>query len=200
MNSIHASLSKPASRCLRAAAIVVALSTVTVGLAWSQTEPGSSAVADYATRTVRINRTGMTVLGAWALGNFLVSGFLATQTEGEWRNFHLMNVGWNVVNAGIAVGGYLGAASTDPAGISAVQALRQQGTIEKALLFNAGLDVGYVMTGFFLRERAKTSEKADMLRGIGTSLILQGAFLFAFDVVLAVIQTQHGWNMDAFVP
>jgi hypothetical protein len=199
MNTVHASLSVPGSRVQRAAAVVVVLSTVAVGVAWAQSSSGS-AVEDYAARTVRINRTGMTVLGAWALGNFLVSGFFATQTEGEWRNFHLMNVGWNVVNAAIAAGGYLGAVSTDPASMGAVEALRQQGTIEKALLFNAGLDVGYVMTGFFLRERAKSSPRADMLRGIGTSLILQGAFLFAFDVVLAVIQTQHGWTMDAFVP
>ncbi|MFW5728036.1 MAG: DUF6992 family protein [Spirochaetota bacterium] len=52
------------------------------------------------------------------------------------------------------------------------------------------LPVGYVMAGFFLREYAETQEEP-RFAGWGNSLILQGSFLFAFDVVPAVILSRN---------
>jgi hypothetical protein len=54
---------------------------------------------------------------------------------------------------------------------------------EKILLFNAGLDVGYMALGAFLWERGLRKD-SDRLTGYGQSLILQGGFLFTFDLVL----------------
>jgi hypothetical protein len=59
---------------------------------------------------------------------------------------------------------------------------------------NAGLDVAYVMTGFFLIEKGKNSaNNADRLKGFGYSLILQGGFLFAFDLIMYFT---HSHNAD----
>jgi hypothetical protein len=132
----------------------------------------------------------MVVLGSWAAGNLLVSGYQMTQTTGKTYHFHQMNVFWNVVNAGIAVSGYLGAmnGATD---LTGVELLSEYNSFSKILLFNTGLDVAYVMTGLYLKERSKSSAKhPKRLAGYGNSLLLQGGFLFLFDLALVIINEQ----------
>ncbi len=65
--------------------------------------------------------------------------------------------------------------------------------IQSFLLLNAGLDVAYIATGFYLKERSKNSSSSERLRGYGNSLLLQGGFLLAFDVALYFI---HQSNAD----
>jgi hypothetical protein len=60
-------------------------------------------------------------------------------------------------------------------------------------LLNAGLDVAYIATGFYLKERSKNSSSSERLRGYGNSLLLQGGFLLMFDVALYFI---HQNNAD----
>ena len=137
-----------------------------------------------------LQKNGMVVLGSWAAGNLLVSGYQMTQTTGKTYHFHQMNVFWNVVNAGIAVSGYLGAmnGATD---LTGVELLSEYNSFSKILLFNTGLDVAYVMTGFYLKERSKSSAKhPKRLAGYGNSLLLQGGFLFLFDLALVIINEQ----------
>ena len=50
-------------------------------------------------------------------------------------------------------------------------------------LFNAGLDVGYMATGAYLWERGIRKDSRG-LKGYGQSLILQGGFLFTFDLIM----------------
>ena len=140
---------------------------------------------------LEINRKGMIVLGSWAAGNMIVSAWQYTQTEGQTRYFHQMNVFWNVVNAGIAGFGYYQSANgaTD---LSLIESMNEQNSIEKILLFNAGLDVAYIATGLYLKERGKVkSEKFDQFTGYGNSLILQGGFLLVFDIVMHQLHVQH---------
>lgn len=60
--------------------------------------------------------------------------------------------------------------------------------MQKILLFNAGLDVGYMLGGVYLLERGKREVKnAERLRGFGRSILLQGAFLFVFDLSLHTV-------------
>ena len=68
--------------------------------------------------------------------------------------------------------------------------------MEKILLFNAGLDIGYIGAGFYLAERSKsTVNKPNRLKGFGQSLILQGSFLLVFDSLfyIALKQTDSQW-------
>lgn len=65
--------------------------------------------------------------------------------------------------------------------------------MQNFLLLNAGLDVAYIATGFYLKERAKNSSSPERLRGYGNSLLLQGGFLLAFDIAFYFI---HQNNAD----
>ena len=106
-----------------------------------------------------------------------------------------MNVFWNLVNLGIAGVGYYGAV-TGATDLDMANTLVEQRKIEKILLFNAGLDVAYVTAGFLLRERAKVkTEKFDQFTGSGNSLILQGGFLFVFDLVMHQVHANHAGEL-----
>lgn len=142
---------------------------------------------------LQLTRGGMTVLGGWAVGNIGFSGVQYFRTSGSTKYFHQMNVIWNFVNLGLAVPGYLGASPGSADSLSISESIRAQHSIEKILLVNAGIDVGYVMTGFFLREKSKTALKRnDLLKGYGNSLLLQGGFLLLFDSIFYVVQLNHG--------
>lgn len=140
---------------------------------------------------LEINRRGMMVLGSWAAGNMVFSGWQYTQTTGQTRYFHQMNVLWNVVNAGIAGLGYYQSVhgATD---LGLIESMNEQGRIEKILLFNAGLDVAYITGGVLMKQYAKVkTEKYDQFTGWGNSLILQGGFLFIFDIVMHQLHVNH---------
>ncbi len=144
----------------------------------------------------KINKAGMITLGSWALGNMLVGGVMRTRTEGITQKFHEMNIYWNVFNLGLAGFGLYSALKSPTEGLSVFQSWQEQGSIEKTLLFNAGLDIGYIMGGLYLNERGKNTEKnSELMQGFGRSIVLQGAFLFAFDVSMYLI---HQSNHDKF--
>lgn len=131
---------------------------------------------------LNMNSNGMLILGGWAVSNLVVGGIGMTQTTGNTRYFHQMNATWNSVNLAIAGFGYYGmrGQSTD---ISLAETISEFHNFEKILLFNAGLDVGYMAIGAYLWERGLRKE-SDRLIGYGQSMILQGGFLFTFDLIL----------------
>lgn len=144
-------------------------------------------LAEWNRERIGIQKNGMYILGSWALTNFAVSGYYMTKTSDRAFYFHQMNVFWNVVNLGIATFGYFGAVGS-PLDLSLEQTVEEYRSFGRILGINAALDVGYVMTGFFLKNRGKKSDKySERLIGYGNSLILQGSFLFVFDVALAYI-------------
>ncbi|MCK6604103.1 MAG: hypothetical protein L6Q59_04315 [Ignavibacteriaceae bacterium] len=137
------------------------------------------------------NASGMLVLGGWALSNMLVSGSSYFATSGEARQFHAMNAMWNLVNFGIAAFGYSDAVNAVPSD-KLSDALKQSAEMQNILLLNAGLDVAYIVTGFLLREKGKTSEKySEILKGYGSSLVLQGSFLLIFDTILYFVHQNN---------
>ena len=143
---------------------------------------------------LNINEKGMLVLGTWAVGNILVGGIQSFRTEGETRAFHQMNAGWNVVNLAIAGFGYYSALKGEM-DLSMAGTLEEQFKMEKILLFNAGLDLGYIGLGAYLNERGKRDvNRAEQLRGFGKSIMMQGAFLFVFDITMAWIHRAHYRN------
>lgn len=125
---------------------------------------------------------GMMILGGWGLSNAIIGGYAMTKTTGEAKYFNQMNVGWGLVNAGIAALGYFSTKNTSE--YSDIQTLLgDHHSIKNVLLFNGGLDVGYMLGGLYLIERSKNDTKNPLrLKGFGKSILLQGAFLFAFDL------------------
>jgi hypothetical protein len=101
-----------------------------------------------------------------------------------------MNALWNGVNLAIAGLGYYTAMKSDPAAWDLASSLSSHNGFQKVLLFNAGLDVGYIMGGLYLTERAKRPDvNSDQLKGFGRSIMLQGAFLMVFDLANYFIAT-----------
>jgi len=149
-------------------------------------------VSDFANKQQKISKTGMVVLGSWAAGNIITNATLSSNSSGSDKYFKQMNIYWNVVNLAIAGGGYWASKKEDMENLSLYDLLSRQHKTEKALLFNAGLDIAYMATGQLLKERAQHKiDNRDRLEGFGNSLLLQGAFLFTFDIVLHTIHAQH---------
>ncbi|WKK81527.1 DUF6992 family protein [Marivirga arenosa] len=148
---------------------------------------------------VKIRKTGMAILGSWALVNIASGAIGRSSGVGQNAYFHEMNLMWNLVNLGIAGAGYYFTATGDMPS-NASDLLSDQVTFQKTLLFNAGLDLAYIAGGFYLLERAKnTTSRPERLRGYGKSIVLQGSFLFAFDLILHTIHTNKSSQISDFL-
>ncbi|WP_375578567.1 hypothetical protein ABWH96_16280 [Marivirga tractuosa] len=159
----------------------------------------NTSIAQAYERDVKIRKTGMAILGTWAVGNMITGAIGRSQASGQTAYFHEMNLIWNVVNLGIAGAGYYFTAKGDmPESASAL--LNDQVSFQKTLLFNAGLDLAYIAGGFYLMERAKnTTIRPERLKGYGKSVILQGSFLFVFDIILHTIHSKQSSQFSDFL-
>jgi hypothetical protein len=143
-------------------------------------------------KRIKETKTDMLILGGWALGNMAVSGILLGNTEGVTKGYHQMNIGWNAVNLTIAGFGYLAALKSNTASFDLFGTVDEHYKIQKIFLFNAGLDVGYMAAGAWLTERSKTTLKnPEQMLGFGQAIIVNGAFLFVFDLANYFIQSGH---------
>lgn len=147
---------------------------------------------------LEISKKSMFVLGGWSVTNMAIGGVLSTQTEGNTKYFHQMNAIWNVVNVGIAAGGYFGVRKEmKKKHWNLSESVTEQHKIQKVLLFNAGLDLAYMATGVYLIERSKNDlENQDRWKGFGQSLVLQGGFLFVFDIIQNQLHQKHGKQLS----
>ena len=59
-----------------------------------------------------------------------------------------------------------------------LEIINEYNSLQNLLLLNAGLDVAYIATGFYLKERAKNSSSSERLRGYGNSLLTSGRLSF----------------------
>jgi len=167
----------------RLAAVLIGLATIAASIA---AEPAGPEAID-AWRN-RVNTAAMLTLGSWAIANIGTGTVLSFTTEGSAAHFHEMNALWNTVNLALAGFGLAGALLAEPSP-DLFTAIDAQHRLEKTLLFNAGLDVGYIMAGLYLTELARRRpDESDRLEGYGWSLVLQGGFLFSFDLVAYLLQ------------
>jgi hypothetical protein len=138
---------------------------------------------DWNHQRLQHNERAMWILGGWAAGNIAVGAIGMSRTDGESRAFHQMNAGWGVINLALAGSGIWTATHTDPASLDWLQSLEAQQKIQRIFLFNAGLDVGYMMAGTWMMERGlRITDRPERWRGWGRSILIQGAFLFVFDL------------------
>ncbi|MDX2303560.1 MAG: hypothetical protein NW226_12210 [Microscillaceae bacterium] len=174
------------------------LSLLLIGLCfWQYAAAQDFSLENYNRERLRINRVGMIVLGTWALGNMAVGGVMLGSQDGASRKFYEMNIYWNLVNLGLAGAGLYQTFKSDPAALSLYQSFQAQQSMEKILLFNAGLDVGYMAAGLWMWEKSKNQEKnKDLLEGFGKSILMQGGFLLLFDVGMYFVHQTH-WHKAA---
>ncbi|MBK8661070.1 MAG: hypothetical protein IPN18_04395 [Ignavibacteriales bacterium] len=141
-----------------------------------------------------INRTGMLVLGGWALANIVSGTTLSFTTKGEAKYFNQFNALWNTINLGLALNGLF---NTGTDSLSLLNSVTGHQTLQNIFVLNAGLDLAYIATGLFLKEKAKNSDKKDILTGYGNSLLVQGAFLLVFDAAMYFIH-QNNANVTLY--
>ncbi|NJC26238.1 DUF6992 family protein [Neolewinella antarctica] len=154
-------------------------------------QAGAPELMAYNEASLAHQRTAMLTLGGWAVANIGVGLALRNGSEGSTRSFHEMNALWNTVNLAIAGFGYYSSVQADPSVWDVMTSLQKHQQFQKVLLFNTGLDVGYVLGGLYLTERAKRpGADGDRLKGFGNSIMLQGSFLFVFDLVNYLIATK----------
>ncbi|PIY11592.1 MAG: hypothetical protein COZ18_03590 [Flexibacter sp. CG_4_10_14_3_um_filter_32_15] len=137
-------------------------------------------------KRLSLQKNAMYVLGGWSVANFAYSGatLSAGINNGENKYFHQFNIYWNTVNFALAGSSLLFAKKNTDLNYS--QTLKAYHSIESLFLLNTGIDVGYMATGLYLRERAKTTtdtKNKNQFLGYRKSLILQGGFLFVFDLI-----------------
>lgn len=142
----------------------------------------------YAQKSYDLQKNGMIFLGSWATLNILSGSAGYFLSEDDTKYFHQMNAGWNLVNLGIAGFALYNIHQMDASVLSYSHALSELQNLDKILLLNAGLDVGYMAAGAWLWDRS-IRKNSPRLKGYGKSIILQGGFLLVFDLVLYLIHT-----------
>lgn len=155
---------------------------------------------EFNSQRLNLTANGMLVLGTWGLANLTVNPVLQFNATGSRKYFHQMNTMWGAVNLGLAGVGYYNAIKGNPSLFSLAQTISEQQSMEKILLLNTGLDIAYLSTGFFLREKSKShTNRPERLYGYGNSLILQGAWLFAFDLGFYLLQNKQGKGLGKII-
>ena len=149
--------------------------------------PAADVAGLFMHREVLLGRA-LAVLSAWVLLNLIGSGYYLAHADRRQQAyyFHGLNVLWNLVNAALAAWGVLHLHFTPPPGLDAAELLTTQPYYETLFGGNAGLDVLYVLTGSYLRQRATrpSTIRPERLRGYGQSLWVQGGFLLVFDAAV----------------
>jgi hypothetical protein len=153
------------------------------------------ALREFNERRDEITVTAMSVLAGWSVVNLGAGGIAGFTVEDPTvAAFAQMSAGWNIVNAALAVPSLIAAVHrlNTPTNLTPAESLQAQSTLEDILLFNAGIDLAYIAAGFYLTERARRPDAdSAQLTGWGNALILQGGFLFVFDLVTYFFQRQN---------
>jgi hypothetical protein len=131
---------------------------------------------------INITRGYMTALGAWGLVNVVQGSISTTNTVGPEHYFHQMSAYFNAVNVGIAAVGFLGIKKQLLKTNTLASEIQAQQKIQKILLINSALDVGYFATGLLMRNGGIKNQNAK-IQGYGGSIMLQGAFLLVYDLL-----------------
>lgn len=143
-------------------------------------------IATYNFHKIKINKTGMEVLGSWGLVN-IAGGSIGYFTTGqdETKYFCEMTALWGVVNTGIAAISLAGIKNELTARMDYEQSYHSYLANKKLYLINAGLDVVYIGAGVGLSAYSQTTKNNQAIySGFGKSIVIQGIFLLLFDNIM----------------
>ncbi|GAB5490102.1 MAG: hypothetical protein Phog2KO_03170 [Phototrophicaceae bacterium] len=117
----------------------------------------------------------------WSIGSIVVG--LLMRFGGKFgKNLGNQFISWGLIDAAIAVGGQIAKRNRidhmDNPGKPEIKREEAE-NLSRVLWVNAGLDVLYMIWGFMWAKRDKGDGVA---RGNGIGIIIQGLFLFVFDI------------------
>jgi len=144
---------------------------------------GSALWQQYEQRQQQMERNKYILLG-WGVAN-MISGAAMLGTEN--RDFGVMNASWGAINTGIALFALRSASQKYPNEYSHWDILRDEQQFNRIVALNTGLDVGYMIAGYAMMREGRDT----MIRQYGTSVLVQGAFLFVYDLFLMVESTRY---------
>jgi hypothetical protein len=180
---------------------------IACGLAWTILASGGAGWAEdpvgplqswHAAREVRLD-TGMATLLGWGLVNTVagVAGRLATDDR-RMRGFWEMNAGWGLVNTALAALSLAGDHADPETHASLGASLEAAHDLSVIFWVNTGLDVAWMAIGGWLWDRGHLKGDARTV-GFGQSMVLQGAFLFGFDLVMALLEQDAAGSLMPFI-
>jgi hypothetical protein len=107
------------------------------------------------------------------------------------RGFGQQAVAWGAIDAAIAIGGKIASdrRAADPNALDGLVQQKEAQKLRRLLWFNAALDVLYVLGGLALARRQDPDRRG--WRGHGWGIVVQGFFLFWFDLYHAL--ELSGW-------
>lgn len=148
---------------------------------------------------IKTTSTGMEVLGGWGIAN-LSTGAIgwSGSTGNESRYFFQMNFIWGAVDFGTALISYAGLQKTRNKKLTAAETLKEQQKVEKIFLINGGLDIAYIGTGLYLKI-VGDSRNSPIMKGYGSSVLLQGGFLLLFDGLMYNAEKHNGGKLTHFL-
>ncbi len=126
------------------------------------------------------------MLLGWAVASILSGLSLANNRDPLRKGVGEQFAGWGLVNAVIALVGWNSVTRRQamPDATTAAAQTAERRKIVRLLYVNTGLDVFYVLGGAMTaRTRGATDER---WRGRGLGIMVQGSFLFFFDLIHAV--------------
>jgi hypothetical protein len=159
-----------------------------------------NALVSFNLRQAETLRTGMLVLGIWAILNIVIGSFKLTKTSRSRRFFHQMNIYWNIVNLCIAGATLYFLMSENVTVWTLAESVREHADYKKVLYLNIGLNVAYIMLGAYLKERSRNSPKIEQLLGWGNAIVMQGFFLLVLDLVLATLLELPSEQLFQLIP
>lgn len=121
----------------------------------------------------------------WSVFSIVIGLALQFSRSAQVRGFGQQAATWGAIDAAIAGLGLRGAAQKmdDPAAYALPAQSKEARNLGRLLWINAGLDVFYMLGGLALARRDDPDNKGWF--GHGWGVVVQGAFLFLFDLIHA---------------
>ena len=137
------------------------------------------------TNSEQFQRTISNRLLAWSVLSIAGGALLQLARSPFWRAFGQQAIGWGAIDAALALFGRRGLEKKVQRGYPPVEAAKDLHNLRRVLWFNAGLDVLYMLGGLVLLRRDDETQ-----RGHGAGILVQGLFLFKFDLIHALLAKQ----------
>jgi len=138
---------------------------------------------------LRNQNVALVSLSSWSMVNIAFSSLKLTKLPeigspiSRKTYFNQMNLSWNFVNMGICSLGYLKNRKYKSNNWTDVNLNNTIQKYQKSLVLNSCLDIVYITSGILLRINSKNISNIERSIGFGNSLITQGCFLLAFDLI-----------------